>query len=438
MSPSTFTALIICLYATTFNCYSATHTLPSPNVQRDSQKKIDYVEAPNLKSVKFHRLGWELSDPVIELNGNDKLLLSFDDTGENFGNYSYSITHCDASWNPSNLFLQDYLNGFETNEITSYTHSSGTIKSYLHFRLELPNNEVSFRISGNYVIQIFSTYEPDRVLISKRFAIYEPIADIKAAVRQPAAGENRNSGQQLEITVSTGQLRVSNPAGEVKLVACKNYPFQNCLEQQKPDFIRGSELIYSHTSGFIFEGGNEFRIFDIRNLRYQGQGIKAIDYYGGMFNVLLRTDESRRRSKYTSYSDFNGKYIVSREHSHTPHVEADYCWVYFTFKPPMVADEGWDIYLYGEFTNWQLSPGNRLHYNFDEKTYEISLLLKQGAYNYTYLLGNSSTGEVDPEIFEGSHFGSENTYILFFYYRPLGSKYDRLVGFARINSRNPI
>ncbi len=419
-------------------CYCANNALGTENVQQSEKNTSEFINTTSVKSVKLHRLGWELSDPVMQLNSPDKLLLSFDDISENARKFSYTITHCDANWNESNLILQDYMDGFEVNEIKDYTFSIGTILNYTHYRLELPNADVAFRISGNYLIRIFSSYDPTNIVLSKRFAIYEPIADIMATIRQPSAGDYRYTGQHINITISTGALRISNPTNEVKMVVCKNYPFQNCQGDQKPHIIRNDELEYSNTDKYIFEGGNEFRQFDIRNLRYQGQGIKAIDYFAGMFHVLLRTDESRRKLKYSSYSDLNGKFAVAREHSQTHHLEADYCWVYFTFTPPKPIDEGWDIYLFGELTNWQLSPSNKLSFNSQDDIYDIALLLKQGTYNYSFILANSTTGEVDAEIFEGSHLGTENTYIVFFYYKPLGSKFDRLVGFTRVNSRNPI
>lgn len=425
--------------ATSNNCYCANNNNNRAiNVQSNPIKTIEFIGTNDIKSVKFHRMGWELSDPVIELKGTDKLLLSFDYTGEHPKNYSYTITHCTSDWAKSTIIVQDYMQGFEVNEIKDYAYSSGTVYSYIHCQLELPNSDVSFNVSGNYIVSVFNSYEPEKIILQKRFAVFEPLADIRASVRQPSAGEKRNSGQQLDIKVNLGNIPVSNPMEDVNLVVCQNYPFQNCKSQKKPSFIRGNEFDYFQPEAFIFDGGNEFRIFNLKNIHYSAQGVQKVDYYAGMFQVLLNVDEVRRRNKYSYYSDLNGKFLAAKEGTERSSTEADYLWVYFSLKVPKQLDEGSSVYLYGELTNWQLSPDNKLEYSHSSAMYETTRFLKQGAYSFSYVLVNEKTGEVDVEHFEGSHFDTENNYIIFFYYKPIGARYERLVGFSRVNTRNPL
>jgi hypothetical protein len=416
-------------------CYFTNNNYASIIVQEETINTSDFFLQSNIKSVKIHKLGWELSEPLIELNSYDKLLLTFDNVSERPSSYSYSVVHCDSNWEPSSLFLNDYIDGFEINEIRDYSFSSGTIQSYMHCRLELPNEDLKLKISGNYLLRIFDTYNPENILIQRRFVVYEPLVGINANVRQPSAGEKRYTSQQLDLIINIGRIRVTDPNSEIKTIICQNHFFQGCHENIKPTHIRGNELDYSQPNALIFDGGNEYRVFDTKSIRYLGQGIQSIDYYGGEFHIQLKTDESRRRNRYTYYPDFNGKYVINLENSPQSSIEADYVWTYFTLKTPMELDEGKSVFLFGELTGWELSPYNRMVYNPESGSYEIRILLKQGAYNYLYLVGDSKTGEVDITHFEGSYYDTENSYFILVYYKPLGSRFDRVVGYQRISTR---
>lgn len=422
--------LLVCLPF----CYS-NNNANAEIVQNFLKNSLEFTFSSDIKSVKVHKMGWDLSEPTIELYSADKLLVSFDDLSENPGTYSYSIVHCDSEWKPSSLFYTDYLDGFEVNEVRDYSFSSGTILNYVHNRIEIPNNDVKLKISGNYLIRIFNTYNPNEVLIQRRFIVYESLVLINATIRQPLVGELRQSGQQLNLTINTSGLRVSDPFKEIKTKVCQNYIFQGCLESIKPVFIQGTEIIYSDTDALIFNGGNEFRLFDIKNIRYAVQGVHSINFNGGMFHVELSADQTRRRQRYSYYSDLNGRYVVALDRSTNSQTEADYVWTYFTLNTPIELDEGKSVYLFGELTGWELSEKNKMVYNHSRGAYELRLLLKQGAYSYMYIVGNEKTGEIDVSQFEGSFFDTENSYTTIVYYKPLGSRYDRIVGYKRISTQ---
>ncbi len=414
-------------------CYSTNNGLSHTFVQQGVENTREFVSVDFLKSVQLKKQGTDYSIPAIELYG-EAIVLSFDDLSDHPGSYSYTLTHCDADWNPSSLFFSDYMDGFEVNQILDYTYSSGTVVDYMHCRIEVPNKDVKLKISGNYLIRVFNSYAPDDILIQKRFLVVENLVGIDAAVRQPPPGEMRYSGQQLSLSINTGNLRVTNPYGEIKTVVCQNTISQGCYTEITPQFIQGDMIDYSHPDALIFNGMNEYRMFETRNIRYAGVGIQDITYKAGMFHSLLRTDKSRRNQKYSTAMDFNGYYAINMERSSQSTIEADYLWVYFTLKTPVELYEGEKVYVFGELTSWMLSPSNQMEYNPKEGAYELRLLLKQGAYNYLYTVGNSEKGTVDFTHYEGNFYDTENVYTILIYYKPLGARYHRIAGMKQIRS----
>ena len=68
------------------------------------------------------------------------------------------------------------------------------------------------------------------------------------------------------------------------------------------------------------------------------------------------------------------------------------------------------------------------NYNRATGRYEKRLLLKQGAYNYQYLAVADGQHIGLTSAIEGDKYPTVNEYTVRVYYRPRGSRYDRLAG----------
>jgi hypothetical protein len=110
-----------------------------------------------------------------------------------------------------------------------------------------------------------------------------------------------------------------------------------------------------------------------------------------------------------------------------------YVHFFLPYPAPMLDAE---IYIIGQLTDWRYSENSRMSYDYEKKGYAKTMLLKQGYYNYHYILkyNNQSVGDVS--FIEGNHWETDNTYTILIYNRELGDNYDRLVGVKHINSVN--
>jgi hypothetical protein len=91
--------------------------------------------------------------------------------------------------------------------------------------------------------------------------------------------------------------------------------------------------------------------------------------------------------------------------------------------------------VFGELSDWQLKPAFKMQYSPEAQAYYLDAFLKQGYYNYIYVLLNRDTNEIDPEGVEGNWHETGNQYTILVYYRPFGERYDRLVSTQTIDSR---
>lgn len=58
----------------------------------------DYVYRSYIKSIQLHDISFELSQPILNLDSQEQLQLSFDDLQADLKNYSYTVIHCNANW----------------------------------------------------------------------------------------------------------------------------------------------------------------------------------------------------------------------------------------------------------------------------------------------------------------------------------------------------
>jgi hypothetical protein len=149
--------------------------------------------------------------------------------------------------------------------------------------------------------------------------------------------------------------------------------------------------------------------------------------------VYLFNDRKRPFDRYSIEPDINGKFLIKSQEGWKSSIEADYAFVHFTLPVDHISYG--ELYVIGEFTNWQLEAANKLKYNAEKMQYEASIYLKQGYYNYHYALKDTTTNRVDVSFIEGTHYQTRNDYYIYVYYRAVGDRYDRFVGFLKTSSK---
>ena len=114
--------------------------------------------------------------------------------------------------------------------------------------------------------------------------------------------------------------------------------------------------------------------------------------------------------------------------------EAEYTKVHFSlpYNPILNLDE---VYVFGKFNNYALSPENRMTYNQENGMMEAEIAFKQGFYNYKYVVRRED-GTVDLNLVSGNFHFTENNYMILVYYRNFGDLYDSIIGVGSANSRN--
>jgi len=405
----------------------------SPTAPRDFFLHGDYVHDPKIHTVLFFKEGLEQSQPHIRFQSEETLQLIFDDLSLSSRNFYYTIIHFDAHWQPSPLQQFEYIDGFNEGVIDNYTRSINTIVPYTQYRLQIPNETMRPRLPGNYLLKVYLNSDPRQVVFTRRFVIFEQLITIESSVRPATLVQFRNTHQQIRFEINTQHYPISNPNRDLRVVILQNGRWDNAIRGVQPRSILGSQLIFDNDNRLLFEAGNEFRRFDIRTLRFRSERVDQIVETHRQKEIFLRPDRIRAFSPYLTERDINGRFEINTHDAADAHLESDYATVHFRL-PANQEFPNARVHVIGSLTGWAITPRNQLHFNAGSRAYELSLLLKQGFYNYKYILVDKQTSKATFAETEGNFSITENDYTILVYHRQPGTLFDRLIGISHQNS----
>ena len=258
---------------------------------------------------------------------------------------------------------------------------------------------------------------------------------IRGSVKRATDLEQRNYKHEIDFSIHHNGYEIDNPFSDVKPVITQNSRWDNAISGLQAVFVKDYEIVYDHEDENLFDGGNEYRFFDIQSLRYLSERLASISFEDDTHKVVLRTDEARRFKRYSGLvQDINGKRIIRVQEGSRNCIEADYALVRFTLPYEYEISHG-DLYVFGQISDYSYPKSHRMTYNTEKNYYEANIYLKQGYYNYEYILKKYEGGNINRFI-EGTHYQTVNDYHIYIYHRPTGESYDKLIGIQKLTSKD--
>ncbi|MBR1387153.1 MAG: DUF5103 domain-containing protein [Alloprevotella sp.] len=382
-----------------------------------------------IRTLQVQNLSRDWGLPIVRLDSNDQLLVSFDYMDEEYHRFVYKIVHLTADFEPTaDLFESDFVaNTAETEPIDDYEESMNTITHYVHYQFAFPNINVRPRLSGNYRIDILLDEDDEPTPVAQvYFAVLDSQVGAGIGVTTDTDIDWNRNHQQVELHLTTPSLEVVDPQSELYVVVLQNKRWDNAAINPPATHIGNHEYRWFHSRPLIFEAGNEYRRFEMLSTRYPGIGLERMQWFAPFYHATVFADETR--PNYLYEQDINGRFVVRTEDNTDAASESEYAWVHFTLDCDEI--KGSDVYVDGDFSDNRFLPANRLEYNASRGAYEGAVFLKTGYYNYHYLTVRHGETEGHTYATEGNHYQTENEYDALIYYKRRGSRYWQLVGHA--------
>lgn len=390
--------------------------------------QIIFKDASNIKTIILKPSNLNSFVPIIKLG--ETLTLSFDDLNADEHTYSYKIEHCDYNWKISTISEYEFIDGYAQDRIRNYENSFNTLQPYTNYVLAIPNESTSIKISGNYILSVLN--DDEEIVLKRPFIVYEPSVTVGVSIHRSRDISKIDTQQAVEFIINNPTFRFNNPSEEILPVVIQNNNWQTAITGLKPQFFRGTQLLYKYNKETSFWGGNEFLYLDSKSIRNSTLNIAKVELGKDIYHTYLYTNEERIDQPYTLFPDVNGNFVIRTLEGQNPNTDADYSWVYFSLSCLENLD-GKDVYVHGNFNNWQLNDSNKMNYNATTGLYEVKLLLKQGFYNYQYTT-KAKNGVISSHDIDGSFYQTENDYTVIIYYNKFGSRYTQVIGVGFGNS----
>lgn len=423
--------LLLWLCATAFAAQASDSTIRYSN----------YIYEGDIRSVQLTNAESGFNFPLIQVGEISKLMLNFDQLNPERDYYQFTLIHCDANWNPSNLQKSQYLYGTGFDNIDNATFSTGTLTQFTHYSITFPTENTKPRVAGNFLLLVYRNFDEKDIILSRRILVLDNKGALAMNVHSSSQVENRITHQEVDFTfnVTANNYFMPRPTEDLKVVMLQNGDWNSAITGLKPQFINGKNFNFDLQTGNQFFAGNEYRFFDVRTFQVTAAGVMRKFNIANQKHIILQNAISRQYDRYFNYSDYNGRFLISNKDLPATaggmQTESDYCFVHFSLSSNEELKDK-EVYVYGELSDWRIQESFKCYYNADNKRYELVTPLKQAYYNYIFVVKDKVTGELDKKYFENSFMETENNYIVLIYHKNQTLGYDELIGYGLKGSRD--
>jgi len=396
---------------------------PAPNRSSRTQNGAGPALAPtddDIRTIQVYAGSDERSLPVIQLNGGETIRLEFDLMARRGRPLSIYFDHADRSWR-RDLSPSQYLESFQDDDLLRYDSSIGTQIPYVHYSYEFPNDDIRFRLSGNYVLRVTEQGQPDEVLFERPFFIAEDTGGLElSADGVVVSGQRQPSIRPIARYLPPSEIR-GNPFGYTTCFL-RNGRLPEAKCEDRPRLTDAPALRFELPRDRAFAPVTADYFLDLSTLRIGG-AIESIDRSTSPFGVLLEPDFAQFAGSSLGPT-LNGQTVVRGAQSvQNPDVSSEYVRTTFAFVPPNEQPIGGRLRVAGSFTGMQVDPALEMNFVADRGRYEGHVLLKQGQYEYYY----DSTDPALRRILQQNLPRATNTYTAFVYYEDVSLNTDRLL-----------
>ena len=405
-------------------------------IEREAEKPRGMQLAPidsSAKSIQLYRSTPSAVDefatssvverqfPTIVLNSGEVIDLEFDlmdPIGRPLSVYFY---HMNAAWQ-RDLAPAQYLGTFQRDDIVNYTPSRATDVPYTHYTYRFPNQSMSFLVSGNYILRVTEQGRESEVIFERPFFITEQITPIQMGIENVIVGQ----GGFATIQPAALFLQPASLDGNVfdyKVCFTRNGRFESARCSEQPSLTQPPSLRFFLQPSQAFEPITADYFLDLSAIRV-GNQIARVDFNETPFRVTLEPDYARFPGNSLD-PVLNGQTVISGavQDVSTPDFSAQYVTVLFSYIPETGQQLGEQVYITGSFNGWQADTATRMEWVADREQYEVELLLKQGHYDYRYVVSSD-------RLPRGTVPRPENLYTAFVYFSDIRLNSDRLLGIS--------
>ncbi len=337
----------------------------------------------DIRTIQLYREQDEAARPIVGIQSGQQLTLEFDVLAPGGRPLSVYFYHMNRYWEQDYLQPVEYLTSFQSDNLNDYQISLGTEVPYVHYTYRFPNNNIQFRMSGNYMLRVTEQGDEQAILFEEPFLLTEQSAEVQFGV-QSVLGEG--TGTLIGQPVLRFQPPTDLSANVFDFHACfvRNMQFSGarCPDQSRLDEPPFMQFYLERYAGF--EPLSNYHVLDLSRLE-TGSQIIRVEYGTSPFQAKLTRDQADLGSLLDNVQQYEQPVVTAAVQAlDDADTRGEYVDVQFSLAPPDEIPYGGGVLLTGSFNGWRLDPAYQLAWNDTTKQYEGTALIKQGIYEYQY------------------------------------------------------
>jgi len=368
-------------------------------------------------SVNLNRKGNLQSAPVLRINSNQQLRLSFDLLEIEARQLRVTFTHHNPDWSPSGLAEDFYKDGFYNLNINDSRLSRAERPSYRRYTYDFPNDNIRFLVSGNYMLRVDDAGSGD-FLFSMPFFVTENEGTIRSEVEtRTVPRRNSRISHRPRNTYDLPDF-VETPQFDLQFYYVQNQFWGRSRQAKEIDTSREGNVLFELKADEAFTGDYEFQFLDMTQLSQQAPGV--LEYRPAEIppRIVLFDDTQ-------GFTASRKQLPGSRINNPDTSLAARYANVYFSFNPSRAIPDNASLYLFGDFNNWAIESRFELNYHPETDRWRTNGFIKTGTYAYKYVLVENN--RIDDLALDDSFTRSLQEYHAFVYFRDPDRFYYRLL-----------
>ena len=382
----------------------------------------------SIRTVQLYAGSNERRLPVTTLGrGGEPLTLEFDLMSRDGRPLSVYFQHADRSWE-RDLSPSQALESFQDDRLLDYRSSQGTEVPYVHYTYRFPNDEIRFRVSGNYILRVTERGRRDSVLFEYPFYVAEQKGGLKLEAEALAVPGQRAPSLRPVARFRPPPEIQGDPLGHT-VCFVRNGRVTRPRCEERPMLMRQPELAFELSRDRAYAPITAGYEVDLATLQPSSQ-IAQVDRSQSPVRVVLDADYARF-GEAPRGARGSGQPVVraALPGRIDPAISAEYVEAVFAFVPGQKQPYGAPLLVSGTFRGATTTDGVQMAWSRARSRYETGVLLKQGMYRYEY----STTDPALTAQLRSTQPRITGRYTAFVYYRDARRNTDRLLQVRRFS-----
>jgi len=371
-----------------------------------------------IRSVQLFKNNNPNSAPVLELNSNDKLQLRFDYLNVSSKQFVITFSHHNFDWSSSSLAPSDITEGIRRIYLDAGIVNSSNRPIYRSYTAVLPNEQVSFLRSGNYMLRVEDA-DTGFLVMTLPFFIFENEGSIESSVQfLPSPQQNLRA---LHRPVNRYKIpeSIEQPQFNLLFRIAQNRFWGRAKTPGEIDFSNPGSVMFEMEQEHAFIADYYFHPLFVSDVSLSNP--RVIDVFPEEIPLrIMLKDDTANLANLSGRTLPNSAFGLPDKNS-----DSEYLNIVFSLDAEDTHKAGDSVYLVGDFTSWAIRSENRLTYNKDTKRWQSSAIVKEGEYKYKYVMVKEN--EIDDLIYDPLFERTKQEYHVFVYLQDKNEFYDRLL-----------